>query len=172
MPTLDIAKQVWKCVGARDRDDQRSKKWEKPMKSTFPFVSLVIAVLSLFLVGVVSAGELRLSCKYSDQGVQAEWNGDGRPEISERGFGDDSFVLTVDTASGKAQLHANSTVEVIAIPLEASINFIEETPTGLSITSVYLRALPDGHLPFVQSRHLDFMGPFPQQYYGSCQLVE
>jgi hypothetical protein len=76
----------------------------------------------------------------------------------------------LNSDTGTARLVANADVEVIAVPSGGTMSFIEDTPSGLNIISVYFQhRLLDGEVPFVQSRHLDVGGPFPQQYYGTCK---
>jgi len=131
---------------------------------------LVFAIVVLVAAAAVNAQELSWACAYSDKGVQAEFDKKGTPTVSSGAAGMDPFVLVLDSDAGKAGLRANITVEVFPIFSGGTLNFIEETPSGISVITLFVSSPLDKleRVPFAQARHLDLAGPFPQQYYGIC----
>ena len=129
-------------------------------------VSLLLGVLAVTSDG--STGEIHLICSYSDKGVATEFNEKGEPSMEPAKFGGDTISLRFDLDTGEAELGATSTADLTIIESRkgSMVNLIERTGSGLSIFTVYF--LKSGRHPFVQSRHFDFLGPFPQQYYGTC----
>ena len=134
---------------------------------------LILAIAVFAVASAANAEEKSWACNYSDKGVQVEFNKNGNPAIELGRAGMDPVVLVFDTDTGKARLIANSTVEVIPVLAGGTLSFIEKTPSGLSVITLYLSS-PIGsseRVPFAQARHLDLAGPFPQQYYGTCTPI-
>ena len=131
----------------------------------------LFATLAICLFSVVSAAEeMSWACSYSDRGVQVEFSARGKPTIEEGPPGMDPFVLVLNTDEGTARIRGNSTVEVVPILSGPTLSFLERTPTGINLITLFIVTNLDekGTIPFAQARHLDLVGPFPQAYYGTC----
>ena len=134
-------------------------------------VAIIVVVLAV--AASAAAQEHSWACSYSDQGVQTEFDKKGNPSISHVKAGMDPFVLVLDLDAGEARLRANTAVEVIPVPVGGTLSFIEKTPTGLNVITLFVSSPLDkgGRVPFAQARHMDLAGPFPQQYFGTCTPI-
>ena len=98
---------------------------------------------SFVLLTAVSSmsDEITWACKYSDKGVQVEFNNKGKPTVSHGEFGMEPFILALDTDKGEAKLVANSAVEVIPMMSGPTLSFIEDTPSGPSIITLFIGSI-------------------------------
>jgi hypothetical protein len=137
------------------------------MKTYSVFFAMLMATC------VASAQDLSFNCTYSDAGVQVEFGPEGKPKVSSGAAGMDPFVLELNTETGEARLRAINAVEVFPVVAGPTLSFIERTPSGISVITLYMESAIDslGRIPFAQARHLDLAGPFPQQYYGICAPI-
>ena len=142
----------------------------------FLFISAITAAEDTPLEELLSAKSIR--CCWG-KGATANWV-KGKPEIKIEQWNpqkEDSCVIfdAIDIKSGKARIIASSATDVSAFATAEGVTFIENTSSGnLSIVTVFPEK-EKGSDKFiaVMSRHMNMpQTPFPQQYYGTAEILE
>lgn len=116
---------------------------------------------------------------YWDKGATANWI-KGTPEIKIEQWNplkEDSYVIfdSIDIKTGTARAIAQGAGDVMVLTTAKGITFIEQTPSGnLSIVTVFATYENNSNkFIAVMSRHMDMpQTPFPQQYYGTAEILE
>lgn len=112
-----------------------------------------------------------LKCTF-ELGVGAEWV-DDEIKVETAGYGPPIIIDSIDIEKKSARFIGNiGSTDLILLVTGVGLTFIEETPSGnLNITTVFYEYVSDDSRFFkaVASRHTNFLGAFPQQYYGGCE---
>ncbi|MBU2044854.1 MAG: hypothetical protein KJ619_06495 [Candidatus Omnitrophica bacterium] len=152
---------------------------------------LLVCLLTLLIVPIAFAEEQSpfkkllntktIKC-YLDKGAAADWEkGKLNIEITKYSKSEESSYITfgsIDIKNGKAKLIANvGSADVTVLATASGLSFIEETASGnLSFTTIFpAQEKNTEKFLFVQSRHIyGLFGatPIPQQYYGTCEILE
>jgi hypothetical protein len=112
-----------------------------------------------------------------DKGTQASWDS-GKLKLIRSNFGKDGKVIfySIDTKKGKARIIGNVGAEDVAVLITPSgLTFVEQTGFGnLNFTTIFAAYDSSSFHRFiaVSSRHMNFNGPFPSQYHGTCAILE
>ena len=110
-------------------------------------------------------------------GTQAFWDG-GKLKLKESNFGEGGKVTfdSIDTRKGKARIIGTAGAgDVVVFITPSGLTFVEQTAFGnLNFTTVFAAYDSSSLRRFiaVSSRHMNFNGPFPSQYHGTCSILE
>lgn len=114
-----------------------------------------------------------IQCKFGG-GYSTSWES-GKPKSD---FGDMGATITFDSINpqnGSARMIGNAgAADILAIPTETSLNFLERTPGGnLNLTTIFPYHDKQDSLHFIatMSRHVvTLKSPLPSQYHGTCDI--
>lgn len=116
-----------------------------------------------------------LKCEFG-QGTSAEWV-DGQLKVKSAVFSSDPSKAAVhyDAIDLKTQsariIGTSGSTDAIVLPTAAGISIVENPlGGGIVVTTVFAHYDHDRSFTAVLSKHIDLMGPFPQQYYGICEI--
>jgi len=131
-------------------------------------------VLALFVFALTAQGVqaqlITWNCVYQDGGFAAEMEGRQWKLDPHATFGSRGFIITSDK-NGTFLEGGIGKLPVEWINSGNALHFVELVPTGMNVITIYgQETLGAGLMPFVQSRHLDVMGPLPQMYFGVCHV--
>jgi len=137
------------------------------------FVAMVVTMGS---IGEVEAEEkFTFRCTFGP-GIVANWD-EGVVSISPGNFGKPDVTLIFDAIdpvarTGRMIGNAGAT-DLAVISTSVGTTLVEKTGNGgLVLTTIFTeKSLDNGKLSAVMSRHITFGGPFPSQYYGTCERV-
>ena len=116
---------------------------------------------------------LRFQCEWG-QGTSANWD-EGRLSLKQANFGRDATVVfdSLNPQAGIARITGSgASSEVRFTSMSVGVTFIETTPSGMNITTIYKKQADQTRLAAVTSRHLSLGSPFPSQFYGSCVALQ
>ncbi len=149
-------------------------------------VSIAYGVLaSLGVVGYAAADDAMsrlskarsLKCDFGP-GRHAEWR-EGLLVVGSGRFGPPGPQSTIhydsiNASTRKARVIGAVGASDLEVFADASgVTLVERVPHGgLAITTVYGSYDKKQAFPAVLSKHVNVLGPFPQQYYGSCVAWE
>jgi hypothetical protein len=118
-----------------------------------------------------------VKCEFGP-GVNAEWK-DGELRVSRNRFGppgDKSAIHydSINVAAGTARVIGTAgSGNLTVMESRLGLTLLEEASGGgLTVTTIYGSYDRNLKFPAVMSKHIDLLGPFPQQYYGSCVAWE
>ena len=118
-----------------------------------------------------------LKCEFGPGG-QAEWK-NGVLTVSSGRFGPPGEGSTIHydainlTTRQARVIGTSGSSDVVVVPSGIGITLIEHVPAGgIAITTIYGSYDAKGAFPAVMAKHVDILGPFPQQYYGNCVVWE
>jgi hypothetical protein len=96
-----------------------------------------------------------------------------------RGFGPPGekstiYYDSINPATHKARLIGTGGSGDLNVVVDGvGVTLIEHVPLGgFAITTIYASYDAKKAFPAVMSKHVDLLGPLPQQYYGSCVVWE
>ena len=114
-----------------------------------------------------------LKCEFGP-GAHAEWK-NGGVNVGSGRFGPPGEKSTIhyDAISLPTRrarvIGTGGSADLELLPSAVGLTLVEQIPAGgVVITTVYGSYDAKGAFPAVMSKHVDLVGPFPQQYYGSC----
>jgi hypothetical protein len=114
-----------------------------------------------------------LKCEFG-AGTSAEWK-NGVLTLGTGRFGPPGPQSTIhydgiDLTTRKARVVGTSGAsDAVVLPSGVGITLVEQVPRGgVAVTTVYGSYDAKKSFPAVMTKHVDVLGPFPQQYYGSC----
>jgi hypothetical protein len=114
-----------------------------------------------------------LKCEFG-AGSNAEWK-NGVLTLGTGRFGPPGAQSTIhydsiDLTTRKARvIGTNGSSDLVVLPSGVGITLVEQVPLGgVAVTTVYGAYDSKRSFPAVMTKHVDVLGPFPQQYYGSC----
>jgi hypothetical protein len=141
--------------------------------------------LALFSIGAsASSPEPRsrlmrarsLKCEFG-AGSHAEWK-DGVLVVGSGRFAPAGEKATIhydsiDHQKRRARVIATWAEGLEVLASQTGVTFVEHIASGgLAITTVFAAYDQNNAFPAVISKHVDAVGPFPQQYYGSCTALQ
>lgn len=112
-----------------------------------------------------------LSCDFGD-GTSAHWDS-GELTIQRSEFGANGTVRYhhVDWQAGTAEFTTAAGSGLVSAGRDATgLHFIERPDAGVSVVTIFRTQDGSGRHYAVISRHIDFLGPMPSQYYGTCTI--
>jgi hypothetical protein len=136
-------------------------------------VSLVSVALALPGPAAVSRLDQAsaLSCDFRE-GTSAHWDA-GELTIGRGDFGANGAVRYhhIDWRAGTAEFTTAAGGGFVSAGRDATgLHFIERPDAGVSVVTIFRTQDGAGRHYAVISRHVDFLGPMPSQYYGTCTV--
>jgi hypothetical protein len=116
-----------------------------------------------------------LKCEFG-QGTSAEWV-DGQLKVESAVFSSDPTKApihydTINLKTHSARIIGNSgSTDATVLPSADGISIVEKPlGGGIVVTTVFAHYDRERRFISVLSKHVNVMGPFPQQYYGICKI--